>query len=445
MNAPDKKALVQRAVDLVAGEVLAILSSWERSRGNPELAADDAIDLLAAWGHLQRFDGDRLPAGLWNRLNQVVSADGDHLSRLVPEALDPAGWLTAVEVLRAATDNAVTEEDHYAVNAQALVLFQQLDEAELATWAARRIRQAQGLSGLAALETLWQQLLESASVFAAESDLFGPARWYASGLLVAYRQDLLGFDADLWGTVAKYEIADAEGQELDRIHEPPPPMSQAEWQALSGGTVQVAPLVIRVQGRNIRLRGESKPSEAGGVFSVDIFCESLEGEAVSCEGWAVFIEPDRGGENSWHCFLDERGRARVSDLPAGKYRLSSPGVSGRSREPIPVEQLRGAPPEGQVKLRMYESTNGRARATLRQTEYGTTIVAVETKDASLAGARVRFAFVQKDSGKIEYRGETKTRLQPVEDEQGLWEARWEGVVSLAGPCEFVFAVDPIGT
>jgi hypothetical protein len=62
---------------------------------------------------------------------------------------------------------------------------------------------------------------------------------------------------------------------------------------------------------------------------------------------------------------------------------------------------------------------------------------METNEPSLAGAAVRFAFVQ-ESGKTEHSGEVT--LQPVAGEEGLWEGRWEGRVQLSEPCEFVFEV-----
>ncbi len=170
--------------------------------------------------------------------------------------------------------------------------------------------------------------------------------------------------------------------------------------------------------------------------------------------------------------LNRRGGITLKDLPVGvEYRLRVPAVMGRSVEPIlflrrtavsqqgddpaqfgrsaepiqfptPALALAAASEVGRDAIvidqpRVYESADGTVRATLRQSAAGTTVVAAETNEPSLAGAVVRFAFVQ-ESGKIEHSG--TVTLQPVEGEKGLWEGRWEGAVQLTEPCEFVFEV-----
>jgi hypothetical protein len=146
--------------------------------------------------------------------------------------------------------------------------------------------------------------------------------------------------------------------------------------------------------------------------------------------------------------LHRRGGITIKDLPVGvTYHLRLAQTMGRSAQPIPFLNpvltalaARTSETDNTMPLPeplVYQSTDGRLRATLRQTASDTTVVAVETNEASLAGAVVRFAFVQ-ESGKIEL-SDTVT-LKPVEGEEGLWEGRWEGAAQLAEPCEFVFEV-----
>jgi len=179
------------------------------------------------------------------------------------------------------------------------------------------------------------------------------------------------------------------------------------------------------------------------AFQPDVGRLNMEGLSVSAHGWTSDYAVLRVGQ------LNRRGGITLKDLPVGvEYRLRLPVAAGHSAEPIlfpaPALALAAASRVGRddistYKPRIYESTDGRVRATLRQTESGNKVVAVETNEASLASATVRFAFVQQ-SGKIEHSG--TVTLQPVEGEEGLWEGRWEGAVELTEPCEFVFEVLP---
>jgi hypothetical protein len=188
-------------------------------------------------------------------------------------------------------------------------------------------------------------------------------------------------------------------------------------------------------------------NDDGETFRLGITCNAFGHRRVDWEGLPVFVESQSEDGVSWLCFLNTRGQAALPSLPPGDYRLSTSAQFGRSAQPIPFLNpalaalaARTSATDNTIPLPeplVYQSTDGRLRATLRQTASDTTVVAVETNEASLAGAVVRFAFVQ-ESGKIEL-SDTVT-LQPVEGEEGLWEGRWEGAAQLAEPCEFVFEV-----
>ncbi|MDW8367923.1 MAG: hypothetical protein RMK49_18940, partial [Abditibacteriales bacterium] len=187
------------------------------------------------------------------------------------------------------------------------------------------------------------------------------------------------------------------------------------------------------EGKHVAVLVDPRWNEGNETIRLLITCYAFGHRRVDWEGLPVFVEPQNRGD-AWLCFLNGRGQGIIPDLPPGDYRLSTSAQFGRSAAPVPfltsALALAAAPKVGQDVIcgpHVYESTDGRLRATLRQTMAGTTVVAVETNEASLAGAVVRFAFVQ-ETGKIQLT-DTVT-LQPVEGEAGLCEGRWERLVSV---------------
>ena len=88
----------EAAVKMVAGEVNAILSSWNLVRDAPEEntgAGEEAVELLATWASLKRFDETLVPKDSMEQIQSVIEKDGPALARLVPQALDPDEWMEA--------------------------------------------------------------------------------------------------------------------------------------------------------------------------------------------------------------------------------------------------------------------------------------------------------------------------------------------------------------
>lgn len=200
------------------------------------------------------------------------------------------------------------------------------------------------------------------------------------------------------------------------------------------------------QGKHIAVSVNPQWNDDNETMRVLITCYAFGNQRVDWQGLPVFAESLNGGGVAWLCFLNARGQAVMPNLTPDDYRLSVPTQFGRSAEPIPLLApalaLAAASRVGQDVVlthepHVYESTDGTVRATLRLTETGHVVVAVETNEVSLSGATVHFAFVQ-PSGAVEHSG--TVTLQPVADEEGLWEGRWEGTLQLAEPCEFVFEV-----
>lgn len=182
-------------------------------------------------------------------------------------------------------------------------------------------------------------------------------------------------------------------------------------------------------------------------------CYALGHRRVDWEGLPVFVLHDDGGTTAFLVRLGARGQAVIANLPPGAYRLSTSSHYGWSAAPVrlPIHRpgwmaAQKAPQsadatdtEGLQEAPVYASRDGRVHATVRQTQAGTTVVAFETQDATLAHAVVRFAFVR-ESGQVEQ--SAAVELEPIEGEARLWEGRWEGVVRLSGPCALGFAVLP---
>jgi len=245
MSSKPKDKGVSRAVELVAGEVSAILSSWVHTREMPDLAPDDAADLLAVWAHLQRFDLAHVPAALWRRLDTVVGTDSAKLCNVFTGALRPAIWELALQGLRQSADNAETNEDWSAADAQALLLFQQLDEAELALWAAHHLVKANNLPLPDGLAAVIKGIEDCGTAFLSNLDLFLPVGSYAGGLLAAYRADLLGYDQKLWHTIWKFEILVDEMKHMAACQGGPLTVSQEELLALSETSIgQISALTV---------------------------------------------------------------------------------------------------------------------------------------------------------------------------------------------------------
>jgi len=129
-------------------------------------------------------------------------------------------------------------------------------------------------------------------------------------------------------------------------------------------------------------------------------------------------------------FLDARGHCVIPELDACEYRIFTSACYGSSAGPV----LRpGAPPAPGD----HFSVDGRLRASLRLTGSGDTELVIETADAALAQARVRFAFVQ-ESGRVEHEGEV--RFTTVKHRKGVWVAHRVEALKVSAPCRLAFLV-----
>ncbi len=228
------KALRQEAVDLIASEAHAIVSTWKRVKGIADLAVHNAVDVLACWGALRRFDPHLVRRETLQELDDAVREDGELLARAVPEGLDPDEWIRAVEELAIETDSATEAGSERDVEERALRLFCELDDADLAAWGARYVAGSRKSASLEEpLEELMRGLARCWGAFANDPSLFLPAAPYADGLLSAFRKDLLRFDPELHGTSQKFRLlADVNARTSGSLDADPMPMSREEWEAM---------------------------------------------------------------------------------------------------------------------------------------------------------------------------------------------------------------------
>ncbi len=270
----------ERAVELIAGEIDAVLSSWTRTKAlrdaEPDLAETDAIDLLAAWGHLHRFS-----EATHEKLAQVVAEDASLLAQLTASGLHPEGWIAELRLLEEATDSTLCDEDVFAARDMALRLFRDLDDAELACWAAARLGCAE------TVQKTRRELDECAAEFVLHSDLFNPIADFARGMLCAYRPDLFGFDADLFMITEKYTLLVDEDVLVPWGEEEDEPFTQEEAAALA----EAARAAARRRRKIISLPTQTEPlaAAADAGFTAPIGpSERIEFEAED-GSWTGFV------------------------------------------------------------------------------------------------------------------------------------------------------------
>ena len=187
---------MEEVLQLIVSEVRPLVV---RNR-NWRLNEDDATDLLSAWAHLQRFDPKQRPA-LFEELNSVVQSQSVTVWQdAVVSTLDPQAWREALLDLVDDRD-ALTTGQCGRTASEARRLLDDLDQAELALWAVRKL----GGEG-EVLESLQDELSQCLHVFEEEIDVFKELDSYATMLRKAYREDLLAFDSGLWWTAAKFDM-----------------------------------------------------------------------------------------------------------------------------------------------------------------------------------------------------------------------------------------------
>ena len=188
--------------------------------------------------------------------------------------------------------------------------------------------------------------------------------------------------------------------------------------------------------------------EVGDSFHLSILCHA-NGKAVAWEGAPLFIEPAEASQGLlWMHFLDQRGRATVTNLPPGAYRVRLSLSAGASIEDTSSDirypyaaasgDLGSATDEEALQATVYESCDRKLRTSLRASA-GAVSVTIETHDPGFAGRNVRFFFVA-ESGRVEH--SSAVRLDPVDDEEELWRGHWQGPVGGTEDCRFIFEPVP---
>jgi len=172
----------EKAAQHLVDEIEASIAAWKRDQGDHEAEVEEAVNLLAGWAHLARLPDSASPAGLRAELDAVVESEGRRMVRLILDAFDPEGWLEAVREIESLYENGEDVGSLNRIHDAGLALFLQLDEADLAAWAAVQV----GDESDPALDALLGALTACNFELEAKSHLFAPARGYAQAMLSAY-------------------------------------------------------------------------------------------------------------------------------------------------------------------------------------------------------------------------------------------------------------------
>ena len=173
-----------RAIQLISGAVFAHLSSWEHTRKGGTIAIDDAIEILSEWAAFQRWAPEDRPAKEWEALNDAIRQDGHLMCDLALVGLCPDGWEASVKNLEYLIDNSATSDLVKVAQDEAVLLFDQLDEAELVCWAIIQLRGEEEVPGLAELSG---GLCRCGQILRENQSLFFGARHFAKGVLSSFR------------------------------------------------------------------------------------------------------------------------------------------------------------------------------------------------------------------------------------------------------------------
>ena len=196
------------------------------------------------------------------------------------------------------------------------------------------------------------------------------------------------------------------------------------------------------EGRYVAISVDPRWSDDRDTIQVALTCYAF-GQQVDWRKLPIIARPAGAAHPYRVAHLDARGQAMLLRLQPDDYRLDVPENYGRSNAPLPFDAQHGrlaaasGAPDASFEPRIYEAPDGSLRATVRRTRDGITVVAFETEETALAGAAVFFAFVL-ESGEV-WRSASVT-LAPVEEEPGLWEARWEAEIAFTERCDFEFGV-----
>ena len=201
------------------------------------------------------------------------------------------------------------------------------------------------------------------------------------------------------------------------------------------------------EGRHVAISVDPCWEEDHQTIKVTLTCYAFGHGRVDWQGLPVIARPAGQGSVYGMTHLDGRGQATMTRLQPDDYRLFVPERYRRSEEPLPFisSQVPGNlaaatdDPDDTFEPHIYDSPDGRLIATVRRTAEGTTIVAFETSEAELANAVAYFAFVLASGDIVQ---SAIVVLTAVEEEAGLWEARWEGEIEFSEGCTFEFGILP---
>ena len=388
---------------LVLTEAAEAIRFWPEARQNPRLAPSEAVDVLAAWAHLQRFPPAVITGSVTEDLARLVADDSSVLVTSLLRQSSVGGWLEAASALEQGWDAALQVEELGELEEASRDLFHALDQGALAAWAANRLLDPES-PHRGKLSEIREEIARCENFFADHAEAFLPAAGLATAMLLAYRADLDEVDLELEETTDKYTLL-AEIRDQDQH---PPARARLR-------EAEKARLVA--QEREM----PDPPYNA---------CAST----VSAEEFPLALAADllglRNRARDQFTFMPSTGGAlfpsfeTMAFTAAGEQQVIKLGARPHS---IRTE----ASPDPAIAVTMRPVTVTLRDHPLRQLE-----VTFRTERRGHAYRKVAFAFVDPWNRRVRLWAEVV--LDPVEGTDSEWEGVWRGTAAFAEPCQFYF-------
>ena len=186
----------------LAEKAAGILEERDTEHQAHRKSPDFALRALAIWGQLQRSLEEASIEGLRAQWKPAWDEEAESWAKLYLDYFEPAAWLRARERLIEAMDQLGPGEDFEAIQHDALFLFCQLDEMELAHWSLRSLKLDE--DDQREWDTMNEQLADCRTAVELDPSVFSTVFRYAQMLESGFREDLAG-EPELWETTAKFD------------------------------------------------------------------------------------------------------------------------------------------------------------------------------------------------------------------------------------------------
>lgn len=193
------------------------------------------------------------------------------------------------------------------------------------------------------------------------------------------------------------------------------------------------------EGEHVAISVDPRWSEDKETIQILLTCYAFRHRQVDWKGLPVFILPETGRSVSAIMFLNARGQAVASNLPPGKYRLSTSLKYGITQTKVlaPQQTLRVVRVGSMKKMPDSSRQDESVEVSIYPDE---AIVTFQTSDHTLARVTMYMAILGQTSGTVEK--SAKVELKPAKENQLLWEGRWKAPMELSKQYNLVWLLWP---